>query len=53
MFRLLLAVPFLFLAVGIASAAVKTKTITYEHDGTTLKGFLAWDDAATGRAGRA
>ncbi len=32
-----------------ASAAVRTKEVTYEHDGTKLKGLLAWDDAATGK----
>src|SRR5437899_720857 len=31
-----------------ADAAVKTKVVTYTHDGTTLKGFLAWDDAVKG-----
>lgn len=32
--------------MGSASAAVKTKVIEYEYDGTKLKGFLAYDDAA-------
>ena len=32
-----------------ASAAVQTKTIEYEFDGTKLMGFLAWDDAASGK----
>ncbi len=31
---------------SIASANVVTKTIPYEHNGTKLEGFLAWDDAA-------
>jgi dienelactone hydrolase len=31
---------------GSAGAAVKTKDIEYEHDGTKLKGVLAYDDAA-------
>jgi dienelactone hydrolase len=30
---------------AVAEAAVKTKTVTYTHDGVTLKGHLAWDDA--------
>ncbi|MBO0700034.1 MAG: dienelactone hydrolase family protein [Zavarzinella sp.] len=34
---------------GSAGAAVKTKEIEYEHDGTKLKGVLAFDDAATGK----
>ena len=32
-------------AAGLAPAAVQTKVIDYEHDGTKLKGFLAYDDA--------
>lgn len=34
---------------GTATAAVQTKEIEYEHDGTKLKGVLAYDDAATGK----
>src|SRR5947207_1335750 len=34
---------------GQAHAAVKTKAVTYASDGTTLKGYLAWDDAQTGK----
>ena len=30
---------------GTATAAVQTKEIEYEHDGTKLKGVLAYDDA--------
>src|SRR5262245_45460578 len=37
------------LGAGIAGAAVQTKTITYEFEGTTLKGHLAWDDAVKGK----
>src|SRR4051812_32927364 len=29
-----------------ASAAIKTKTVTYTVGDTTFKGFLAWDDAS-------
>ena len=32
-----------------AAAAVKTETVTYEYGGTTLKGHLAYDDAAQGK----
>lgn len=32
-----------------AMAAVQTKTIEYTHDGTTMKGMLAWDDAKAGK----
>ncbi|HEY5704109.1 MAG TPA: dienelactone hydrolase family protein [Terrimicrobiaceae bacterium] len=31
------------------NAAIKTKDITYSEGGTTLKGFLAWDDAISGK----
>lgn len=37
------------LGAGQALAAVKTKTIEYKDGGTTLKGVLAWDDAASGK----
>ncbi|HUP22726.1 MAG TPA: dienelactone hydrolase family protein [Thermoanaerobaculia bacterium] len=30
-------------------AAVKTQEVTYEHGGTKLQGFVAWDDAVTGK----
>ncbi|MFH5803294.1 dienelactone hydrolase family protein [Alienimonas sp. DA493] len=38
------------LAVGAvaAPAAVKTETVEYQHDGTTFKGFVAYDDALDG-----
>jgi dienelactone hydrolase len=32
-----------------AAAEVKTKEVTYTHDGKTFRGYLAWDDAATGK----
>lgn len=34
---------------ALARAEVKTKTISYEYDGVTLKGHLAWDDAVKGK----
>lgn len=39
----------LALAAGAAPAAVKTETVEYEAGGTKLKGFLAYDDAQTGK----
>lgn len=38
----------LALAVA-ASAGVKTQTVTYTQGGTTLEGFLAWDESSTAR----
>jgi dienelactone hydrolase len=37
------------IGTGLANAAVKSKEIEYEHDGTKLKGYLAYDDAAKGK----
>jgi dienelactone hydrolase len=34
---------------ALALGAVKSKTIEYTHEGTTLKGQLYWDDAAKGK----
>ncbi|MEN8195783.1 MAG: dienelactone hydrolase family protein [Pseudomonadota bacterium] len=51
-FRPVLAVAMVFglvFAAGQALAAVKTKTIEYKDGGVTLKGVLAWDDAASGK----
>src|SRR5262245_12287264 len=45
MIRSLIAVATATLLAGTAPAAVVTKTVDYEHDGTKLKGFLAYDDA--------
>ena len=49
MFRSLLTMAAVTLAAGGAPAAVVTKAIDYEYDGTKLKGFLAYDDSATGK----
>ena len=46
MIRSLIAAGAVALAAGAAQAAVVTKTVEYEHDGTKLKGFLAYDDAS-------
>lgn len=39
-------------AIGLTStssgATIVKKTVTYEHEGTTLEGFLAYDDAVEG-----
>jgi dienelactone hydrolase len=37
------------LLAGPVAAAVKTKTVSYEHNGVTCKGHLAFDDAAKGK----
>src|SRR5438552_8573406 len=39
----------LTLAATTASAAVQTREIEYKQGGTVLQGFVAWDDAATGK----
>ncbi len=41
--KLLFIASFLF-TVASVSAAVKTELVTYKHAGTTLQGFLAYDD---------
>lgn len=45
----LLAAAACVLAPADAEAAVVTHTVTYEHAGTTLEGFLAYDDAVQGK----
>src|SRR5215213_5420069 len=42
----LVATFLLFGLASAASAAVKTKEIEYDYEGTKMKGFLAYDDAA-------
>lgn len=44
--KLLLAGLLLALPTTVAEAAVKTQTVTYKHEGVTLKGHLAYDDAS-------
>jgi dienelactone hydrolase len=46
MIRTALALAAAVFTAGSAGAAVVTKTIEYDHEGTKLKGFLAYDDAA-------
>jgi dienelactone hydrolase len=38
----------LALCAASAQAAVVNETVTYEHDGVTLEGYLAWDDSIEG-----
>src|SRR5262245_25584516 len=45
----LLAVVALVCAGPASRAEVKTRTVNYEHNGTKLRGHLAWDDAASGK----
>jgi dienelactone hydrolase len=45
----LLAAAVSLFPTAMALAAVQTRTIAYEYDGTTLKGFLAWDDSIQGK----
>ena len=45
MIRSLIAVAAVTLVAGAAQAAVTTKVVEYEYDGTKLKGVLAYDDA--------
>jgi len=45
MFRSVIAMAAVTLTAGLSPAAVVTKVIDYEYDGTKLKGFLAYDDA--------
>ena len=37
------------LAGALAQAEVQTREITYEHDGTSFRGTLAWDDSLQGK----
>jgi len=46
MLRSVIAMAAVTLTAGVAPAAVVTKTVDYEYDGTKLKGFLAYDDAS-------
>lgn len=46
--RYKLTVLFIAIAASLASAAIKTETITYTDGNTTCKGVLAYDDAQQG-----
>ena len=43
--RLIASLPVLLLTVSAAFAEVKTKEVSYTAGGTTMKGFVAWDDS--------
>jgi len=45
----LLALSLALCVVPAARAEVKTKTVTYDFDGVTFKGHLAWDDSVKGK----
>jgi dienelactone hydrolase len=47
--QLLIAMLIIGGQVGAADAAVKTTVVKYQHNGVTLKGHLAWDDAVQGK----
>ena len=47
--RVFLIVGTMLVIAGYGAAAVKTKDIEYELDGTKHKGFLAYDDSAKGK----
>jgi len=47
--RLLLTLPVLLLIQLPVEAAVKTETVGYKVGNQTFKGFLAWDDAQSGK----
>ena len=50
--RLIASLPVLLLTVSAAFAEVKTKEVSYTAGGTTMKGFMAWDDSVkTARPG--
>lgn len=46
---LLSATLMLLVAAAQARAEVQSKTVSYKHGETELKGYLAWDDAVDGR----
>ena len=43
-------IPLLFLLTGTAHAKVVTQPISYTHDNVSLEGYLAYDDAVSGKA---
>jgi len=48
--KLLLIILILILSTGTALAKVVSKPIAYTHDGVALEGYLAYDDAVSGKA---
>jgi dienelactone hydrolase len=49
MFRQIIVAAALICYAASAEAAVKTKIIEYKQGNTVLEGYLAWDDAKTGK----
>src|SRR5215472_3060109 len=49
MTKCMLVSAILFLSALSAEAAVKTETVSYKVGDKTFKGYLAWDDAASGK----
>ncbi|MDR2219470.1 MAG: dienelactone hydrolase family protein [Methylobacillus sp.] len=39
----------LFSAASVAHAAIQEKEVSYESDGTQLKGYIVWDDSIQGK----
>jgi len=48
--KLLLIILILFLSAGSALAKVVSRPLSYTHDGVALEGYLAYDDAVSGKA---
>ena len=47
--KFILLVSFWFLAGSVAQAAVQGKEVSYQANGTTLKGYIAYDDSIKGK----
>lgn len=47
--RAILSTFSLLIIAAAARAEIKTETVTYKHDGQTLKGFFAWDTKIKGK----
>lgn len=47
--KIMMLVSLFCLAMPVAQAAVQGREVSYEADGTTLKGYLAYDDSVGGR----
>src|SRR5262249_28223817 len=45
--KVVLTMAILSATAATGSAAVKSKPLDYQHNGTTLKGHLYWDDSST------
>ena len=47
--KVILLVSLFCLAAPAAQATVQGREVSYQANGTTLKGYLAWDDSIKGR----